>query len=405
MKKTIYIVILILSCGLIRGQTVHNIIISNTDDQWLSSINDVEKLNAFSKEIARNIGYKLINYKCFGVRFTKRKVLATINDVNINEKDIVLIYVSSHGFSFSNQDDEFPWVVFTDRIFDQNKLDEYSIAFSEIIQFISNKKPRLILGIIDACNNYQKERKLPESIDQLRGPVKLPYIVESISIIEEKGPNKEVYNYLFENIRGKILACSSKYGNVSFSNPEGGVYTNSLISTFNAYVSNKKNISWYNILNDAAINTDTFLNRSKKQEPYFEIDIEKIKDNENSNLIRILISLAAIIPGFFFLKQILVKPGKKKISKEFNTGLLENYKNQLAEGETRKVIEYLLNEDIETAEKNDLTNISASFEQLERDIITHVLTKDDERIERNRINFVLISLIDKIERKSANKKS
>lgn len=100
------------------AKTIHWIIISDVEDSCIGSLNTNGRdalichfINSITI-VADSLGYNSFIYKNDSTNFTPRDVLSTINNINSDDEDILVLYYMGHGHALPKENkSEFPLLV------------------------------------------------------------------------------------------------------------------------------------------------------------------------------------------------------------------------------------------------------------------------------------------------------
>ena len=132
-------------------------------------------------------------------------------------------------------------------------------SFPRVIDQIKAKNPRFFIAMADACNN---------TLDfSAKGSVS-----RGINLV----PIADNYQHLFLGYQGYIIASSSKPGQLSWNQANGGLYTQQFLRHLNEALDSSSSPAWSTIMEGA----ESLLVLKKKgkvfkQQPQSEINIEK----------------------------------------------------------------------------------------------------------------------------------
>jgi hypothetical protein len=245
------------------AQKLHLIFVGDTRDPEIG--NAASASYTFYERIAESaVKYaelqELKKYKMIGDNMSKEYLNNLINNLQIDEKDIILFYASTHGWNDNTS--EYPRIVLET---DAKPSTANSVNITDIYDKLRSKNARLTIVFGEACNNQMLDRpKVGPSRTATHPPVDV---------------NVDYFKDLFRRSKMSILACSSSKGQVSISDrEEGGRFTQAFYSVFGKYTSNtyKGELpTWDKIMNETRLKTNAISmeSGSGKQIPMFEIEI------------------------------------------------------------------------------------------------------------------------------------
>ena len=248
MKKLVFLLFVCMSLNSpVCSQTLHAIIFANTKSPGNPSIPgsvgigpsvtvDFERMGIEMSSIASFIGYKLKKYYYHGTaaRFSRSSLEKVLSNLTCQSNDIVFFYYSGHGLRAMNEESQYPEMVL--KVPYGAASDNELYPLYDVYKKIKKKSPRLAIVFGDLCNSMAKG-----------------YYKQSSS---EKGASTksssvcEVYKNLFLNVKGGLIASSSKPGQTSGcatftdGSDAGGCFTASFLDCLGSCVSKGQEISW-----------------------------------------------------------------------------------------------------------------------------------------------------------------
>lgn len=275
MSKTIHILSLIfmmtISSVSVYSQTLHAIIFANTQspgnpnnprDPGIgpSVTVDFERMGLELTSISSFIGYNLKKYYYYGTqdRFNRNCLINVLNNLSCGKDDIVFFYYSGHGARYENEDSQYPEMILKVPYGSVGSQDVYPLY--DVYKQIMRKSPRLTIVFGDLCNSTWKGAFKPNNND--RGAS-----MKSDAVCD-------VYKNLFLNVKGGLIATSSKPGQTSgcaqFSDGSeaGGRFTASFLQCLGSYVSSGRNVNWETLLTDSR-NLTIEISGEHRQYPVF----------------------------------------------------------------------------------------------------------------------------------------
>ena len=274
MKKFVILFFIILMYGVpIYAQTLHAIIFANTESPGSkpgetgigpSVTVDFERMGIEMTSIASFIGYNLKKYYYYGSsnRFNKKNLVRLLNNFSCGKEDIVFFYYSGHGTRYENEGSSFPEMILKVQ---NGATDADLYSLHDTYNILKSKSPRLTIVIGDLCNSTWK------------GAYKSTGTSKGASI--KSSAVCDVYKNLFLNVKGGLIAASSKPGHTSGcafysgGSHAGGIFTVSFLQCLGDCVSQGKTASWNQLLKETRtmaqkISSDD--NLGEKQYPIFD---------------------------------------------------------------------------------------------------------------------------------------
>ncbi|WP_337040306.1 caspase family protein [Emticicia sp. 17c] len=244
MNLRLFIIIQLLLVQVSYAQSVYSVALIGTDDK--TRLKDAEQFTLLSKDIATNLGFSLKTSQLTGVKFNAKNTKQTLQNINPNPSDIVILYYSGKG----TIDEQKIWPVF--------HYPESDLLMRDAIAILKAKKPKLLL-IIGDCD--QKEY--------------IPDIDLKSLVVVHPASEKDNFAQLFTAFKGRttILISSTSVGQVAKRDKTyGSVFLKEFKRTFEEETSSEtSNASWNTI-------REKTLNRVQKatnnlQKPKFTIQV------------------------------------------------------------------------------------------------------------------------------------
>lgn len=275
MKKTIYILlalfILISPFCSASAQTLHAIIFANTkspgnpnnprDEGIGPSVTvDFDRMRLEFTSISSFIGYNLKKYYYYGTqdRFNRNCLINVLNNLSCGKDDIVFFYYSGHGARFENEDSQYPEMILKVPYGDVGSQDVYPLY--DVYKQIMSKSPRLTIVMGDLCNSTWKGVMKPVSANR--------------EASMKSNAACDVYKNLFLNVKGGLIATSSKPGQTSGcahwtdGSEAGGRFTASFLECLRNYVIGGRNVNWETLLTESR-NLTMEISGEQRQCPVF----------------------------------------------------------------------------------------------------------------------------------------
>ena len=279
MKKLfILFYICLISALPVCSQTLHAIIFANTkspgnpndpEDTGIgpSVTVDFERMGIEMTSIASFIGYNLKKYYFYDTpsRFCRNSLLDVLNNLSCNEDDIVFFYYSGHGLRAENESSQYPEMILQVPYGEVSPNDLYPLY--NVYQKIRNKNPRLAIVLGDLCNSTS--RGYYSEYGSSRGAT-----TKSIEACD-------IYKNLFLNVKGGLIAASSKPGHISGcyqykdGTEGGGTFTASFLDCLGYFVSKGIDLNWNRLLENTrelTMQRSMLDNQGEKQTPVFSTE-------------------------------------------------------------------------------------------------------------------------------------
>jgi len=249
-------------CGLTAGDNssvaenknykFHLVLIANTFDPSIGGGCNTDKINIRNefRQVADALGLSFQEYIVEGAAFSKISVLNTLNSLMPGPNDIVMFIYRGHGFRWKDQTDDWPRMDLRPSSYADITINS-SMNLSEVYTMLQNKGARLNIILGDCCNSEV-------NISPVTSNNYLTFQVDNNSDISK-------LKNLFMNSRGTILSSAAQKGEVSWSTPQGGLYSMSFLQAMREEISylNSVDCNWNNII------TKTILLARSKSTPTF----------------------------------------------------------------------------------------------------------------------------------------
>lgn len=259
---TVVLGIFHLTTPTISAQTLHAIIACNTTDRNIGNEMAIDMRNVRNQiqTIASILDCEYDEYALDGPNCTKAKITDIVKKMEVDQnKDIIFFYYGGHGSHANNNSDD-PW---PQMCMNTNIQSLYFPVKTLDKMIAEEKKPRLQVMIMDCCNQEQDG----VSIKPLFGS-------KGNEATSLKNYNPAVFKKLFLETKGNVKITSSELGQLSWSRPNGSIFTNNIIEVFDEVgTGTLKDANWLNICNKAQAMTFKVndLPDGVKQKPYFEV--------------------------------------------------------------------------------------------------------------------------------------
>ena len=245
-----------------NSATLHFIMAANTGDPKIgpSCARDEENMLKELKGIAAALGIVLKPYivnAAIEKDFSRKKLLATIDQVKAAPEDIIIFSYSGHGARWDDQKDPYPFMqmwVTTPYKEDVKNQTEYellkrivqlnSVGLSEVNQLINKKGARLNIVLGDMCNTELGAAK-PVDLENI---LNFGDALRNSTEIIRRDPVK--LRKLFIEAKGTLLSCAAKPKEKASGNKTaGGYYTASFLEALRlAGTYNMPAATWENII-------------------------------------------------------------------------------------------------------------------------------------------------------------
>ena len=242
------------------AQTLHAIVACNTTDRKIGSemALDMKNVRNMLQTIASALECEYDEYALDGTKCTKANITDLINKMDVESDDIILFYYGGHGSHANNNSDD-PWP----QMCMNTNIQSLYFPVKSLDKMIAARKPRLQIMIMDCCNQEQDG----VTIKPLFGAKGSEATIFS-------NYNPAVLKKLFFKEKGNVKITSSKLGQLSWSRPNGSIFTNNMLEVLDEVGRGKMtDPSWEKICKVAQQRTSIIhdLPDGARQEPFYEI--------------------------------------------------------------------------------------------------------------------------------------
>lgn len=259
-KLTISIVLLVITLTNTHGQTLHAIIVADSKDATLGKATqqDIIHLKRFLVLVTDAGGYELkihivepTNSLLFGSNYDVPKITSLILGLDMGEEDIFFFYYTGHGTPSFKEDDPFarPHIV---------SFEHKYLSLQTVQKLAQINEPRLSIVMGNLCNGYSDENEKIAQSRNIEWRDDMNLVGISLNRVRE-----------LLSVKGTLTATSSKRGSLSYSLPDGGIFTKLFINSFYEQAKEQSSCSWSDILNK----TVELSQEAIEVEPYYELVI------------------------------------------------------------------------------------------------------------------------------------
>lgn len=218
------------------GQKLHAadlyvLLVGDTHSQDIreASCNDLKNMHEEALRIAEYTHYTL-KASFFSEGKNGIKLLKALNKLSPKKEDIVIFYYSGHGYRTSSHGtNPWPYLDFPS--------DHQGMSFQNVINHLSDLKPRLTILIADCCNWAIPYGISPPPL--LKGHKPQPVSTERL---------KKNYQQLFCKKAGVIAIAGAQPSQASYCKAYGSFYTLSFLSGLHEVVQRSSDVNWKSVL-------------------------------------------------------------------------------------------------------------------------------------------------------------
>ena len=225
-----------------KPSTLHLVLAANTLDPDIGfgcQVDEINLKNEF-RQIADALGASFRLNVIDNTAFSKDALVSALNMLSPESNDIVVFIYRGHGFRWKNQTDDWPRMDLRTSAF-ADITDNSSMNLLEVYNILNSKNSRLNIILGDCCNS--EIHTAPVTLNNY-----LAFQVDNNS-------DKTKLRKLFLNAKGTVLSAAARKGEVSWSSPQGGLYSISFLQSLREEISYLNNAvpSWENIISKTII--------------------------------------------------------------------------------------------------------------------------------------------------------
>jgi len=228
----------------------HTIFTADTLDPSIgSSVQaDLNKLNEFAQHIVQSTGMVQDSIILTGESLTKEAVIEAVKKLSVNPQDVIYFHFSGHGVNLQTGS-KWPALV---------TKGKQLVEFDWIVTALKQKKPRLLIAMADACNNYPSIRGVMRSL-----------VIEPIK-----------QSKLFADYKGYIVGSAASPGQWAQGKVDGGFLTLSFLESMYESEQTTQGVSaqgtstWKSVIENTSKRTRSL---NMQQTPQFEVQVDKME--------------------------------------------------------------------------------------------------------------------------------
>lgn len=203
-----------------NGGKLKLITIANTLDEDIGETceKDAVRVKRKFSDIANFLGLEFQYSEISGSRFNKQLIIQTLNNVNSNYNDIVVVCYTGHGFRYKNDEDH-PYPQFDLTTSSWQPIDQNTINAADVYSLLDKEQAHLKLLFTDCCNTEIRQARPFGHSSPFTAKSRVQW-------------NKSNCESLFLNTKGTIIASAASAGEVAFCNSDiGGYFLYNLIES------------------------------------------------------------------------------------------------------------------------------------------------------------------------------
>jgi hypothetical protein len=257
----------------LNSQTLHALIFYGNNDIKATLREGISNASEDMRAELRRVSSALeINYneiQAGGEHFSAEVLQFSLSQLNPGSDDIIFFYYIGHGINKPEIDAKWPQLAF---LTSHTNKSTTLISFTEIVNQLKNKKPRLLIAFAEACN--AKSGRTEYFQEEILGLASLNF----------GDRNKEMLSELYLRSEGTIISSSSEPGQVSYVSRAGGYFSSSFIEVQKELTTISNVADWYTLLEKTKLRTASLAGAKKdehrKQVPQYTVNIRGIKRPE-----------------------------------------------------------------------------------------------------------------------------
>lgn len=246
-----------------KGQNLHTIIFANTLDPTIgkSVLLDYNRISIEVNTIAAATGLNLKKYFYKDASCSNTNLRRVLEHLQTNKDDVILFYYSGHGVRSKQDASEFPQMCLG------SNQDKDFYPLETVLKKLEKQPARLKLILGDCCNNYASWVKPKDDGSR------------SFTVLSKAPVN--VYNNLFANNKGFLIASSSKKGETSGCNTlVGGFFTHFFLNALEHYASKGMETTWDKVM--FTTKEATFEALKGEQTPIYAVRVNQVSTSNST---------------------------------------------------------------------------------------------------------------------------
>lgn len=240
MKKYFFAIMLFIIYNQSYGQSVQAFLFCNTNDP---EIRDGARVNfhnfsELTEQIADALGYPLVRHHIIGSEFKNNVVEQMIRTAQISTRDIVIVYISTHGAKTEKDKDLFPII---------SVPNAYMSSFG-IYSELAKKNPKTLITIVEACSGYKKLND-KQIVFLYKQSMTAAYPAPDPSVAATAATRRNNIGRLFSN-GCRFIVCAGQPGFDTYATSQGSIFSNNFLFAFNEAmaIDPDKTLGWEDIL-------------------------------------------------------------------------------------------------------------------------------------------------------------
>jgi|GEM_PF-1199292 len=217
---------LLVAVGAVQAADLHFIVLADTTDVSIGTVDDLNNAQTWAQAIATNTGLTLNFQSLSGAQLTEANVRTLLGNVQAGVEDVIYFYYTGHGGNPGNV----TWPVF---YFVNSTQAGSEVSFDEVVETLQPKNPRLLVVLADCCNNYPSQAGYPFHQPTIR----------------DSSQYAQAFQQLFVDFQGTVLASGCEPGQFSLGGQgQGGLFTNTFMDSFYSLAGTQSVLIWDDVL-------------------------------------------------------------------------------------------------------------------------------------------------------------
>lgn len=248
--------------------TLHVIVVGDTQDPniGVGVETDTKKFSREMERVAEATGLNLSDVIVKDSNFNIQNLARTIRGIRVAPDDVIMFLYSGHGFRTPGKDTKWPFLALRDPVSGEHAPAD----FAEVVDLLGERKPRLMIALVDACNNSAAATGARNDREQ------------GVPLRQLTSDLKAGYQRLFLDGKGFLIAAAASPNEVANGEVTGGVLTNEFLRALADEV-RRSSPSWKSIATAATVplSRTSPSGRTERQTPFYRIDMAEAVPSRN----------------------------------------------------------------------------------------------------------------------------
>lgn len=254
----------------VAAATLHVIVVGDTQDPdiGVGVETDTKKFSREMERVAEATDLNLSDVIVKGSNFNIQNLARTIRAIRVEPDDVIVFLYSGHGLGKQGKETKWPYMVLPDAASGKHAPAD----FADVVDLLGERRPRLLVALVDACNNFGPDAKGARN-DRVQG----------VPIRQLNADLKTGYQRLFLDGSGTLIAAAASPSEVANGEVTGGVLTNGFLRALADEVA-RPSPSWQSIAGAATepLSRTSPSGKTERQTPFYRIDMAEAAPSRNS---------------------------------------------------------------------------------------------------------------------------